>query len=213
MEQGLTDVLSSLHISAQKMAPDIQDNMKAIIQSFPPMVQITQTERAEVKVTAVLEIPASSQTEPWQVAAWQSIDGGEWHESMLTALSSDKQPNAMHSSHGSSHIFFETSVLAKQSLLFTLRFRHGENEPWRWTRDELGTADAHVIVNSPSTNRMADFSDVIHDLNPAWKVKSLTSQAPKTQLWSLTAEVPASTEDVSHFKHIPLGVPWGGFIR
>lgn len=212
MEKGLVDVLTSLHISAQKLAPDaIEDNMKAIIQSFPPLGQITQVDKGQIALTAVLEVPSARQTESWQVAVWQSVDGGEWHEAILEVLPLEQCPHAVQASGQEAHLFYSTSLDIKESLRFTLRFRHGEHEPWRWTRDELGLGDGHMIVsNASATSALSDFGSVIHNLDPAWEVKSLMSQAPKTRLWSLTAEVPASTDDHSSLKNISLGVPWGG---
>ncbi|KAF9875824.1 raffinose synthase Sip1 [Colletotrichum karsti] len=214
---NFADVFQALFVSKQKPAPEpIADNMKAIIQSYPPLGQFTQVSNGQLAFTAVLEIPASRADEPWQVALWHSTDDGEWAETALSRISDEKGPTTLQTIPDHiRRIFFSTSVLFNKSLQFTLKFRHAESDPWRWTRDELGVGDGSVIVSTrPVLQSVSErLEDLVTNLNPAWGVKSLTSQCPGTRLWSLETDVDGVDSDESKISDISLGVPWGGFQR
>ncbi|KAH6692553.1 raffinose synthase Sip1 [Plectosphaerella plurivora] len=215
MESGLADVFTSLHISPQKPPPDvIPENMKAIIQSFPPLGQVTQLKNGKVTLTAVLEVPADLQSESWQVGVWHSTDGGEWDEALLDPVSPGRAPFETQSTSSNTRLFYSTTLTVRNNLQFTLRFRHDESASWRWTRDELGISDGHVIIGSSSTSDLpSNLNDLIQDLDPAWNVKSLMSQASRSRLWSLTTEVPGAVYDLPSRTTLPIGVPFGDYIR
>ncbi|KAM0329229.1 hypothetical protein ACHAQA_004529 [Verticillium albo-atrum] len=210
------DVFKTLHVYQQKPPPgSIADDMKAIIQSFPPLGQVTQVQRGRVSFTVILEIPQSRRDESWQVALWQSSDGNDWIETSTYSTPSDAAPKSIGlPSEGIAQLFFSATVEIQGSLQFTLKFRHGKNEPWRWTRDELGLGDGHILVNTLSARTLSDnLGDHIKDLDPAWDVQILSSQAPRTRLWSLQAAVPASKDDQSSTLDLPIGIPWGQPMR
>lgn len=215
MEKGLTDVLTSLHISPQKGPPEPKpENMKAIIQSYPPLGQVTQLKTGRITFTTVLEVPLALQSESWEVGLWQSADGGEWDEMLLEPVEPTKGPVDIQAGTRNARLFYSSTLTIHDSLQFTLRFRNGNSGPWRWTRDELGIADGHVIVGSSSTSDLpSNLQDLVKDLDPAWQVKSLMSQASRSRLWSLTTEVPGTVDDVSSRTTVPLGVPFGEYIR
>ncbi|CAI4218647.1 unnamed protein product [Parascedosporium putredinis] len=95
--------------------------------------------------------------------------------------------------------------------------RSCETEPWRWIRDESGIADGTVIVRNidgvthPPTND--DLPSIVQDLNSRWTTKSKVSQTPRTQLWSLSTTIDGVQGDKPTEEDIPLGLPWGGFLR
>lgn len=206
----------TLHILPQKPSPaPVSDDMKAVIQSSPPLGQITQVKGGNIVFTVVLQVPSSRQDEPWQVALWHSSDDAEWSEALLEVASEAVSPrNIQSASDQLAYLFYTATLEVHRSLQFTLKFRHGEQEPWRWTRDELGMGDGHVFVDcTPASQLSPDISQLIKDLNPAWQSKSLLSQAPRTRLWSLTTEVAAAVDDHSTIDDIPIGVPWGQYLR
>ncbi|OLN82928.1 putative galactinol-sucrose galactosyltransferase 6 [Colletotrichum chlorophyti] len=214
---NFADVFQAVFVPKQKQAPEpIADTMKAIIQSYPALGQFTQVLDGRLSVTAVLEIAASRADEPWEVALWHSSDDAEWAETTLPRLAEDDGPTNLQTVPDHvRRLFFSASVSINKSLQFTLKFRHGQNEPWRWTRDELGVGDGSVVVSAKSVLESVSecFEDIVADLNPAWKVKSLMSQCPGTRLWTAETAVDAVDGDESKVADIALGVPWGGFLR
>ncbi|RNJ54085.1 hypothetical protein D7B24_000942 [Verticillium nonalfalfae] len=148
----VTDAFKTLHVFQQKPAPDpFAYGMEAIIQSYPPLGQVTQVQRGLISFSVILEVPQARQEEPWQVSLWGSSDAADWVETPTSLLPPETAPTALGSStEGVARLFFNAVIDAQASLQFTLKFRHGEDEPWRWTRDELGLNDGHVIVNTSS---------------------------------------------------------------
>ncbi|CCF40856.1 raffinose synthase Sip1 [Colletotrichum higginsianum] len=214
---NFADVFQAVFISKQKPAPEpIAEKMKALIQSYPPLGQYTQVSNGRLTVTAVLEIPASRANEPWEVALWHSSDGAEWAETVLARVLNENAPTTLQTVPDHvRRLFYSASIAFNKSLQFTLKFRHSNSEPWRWTRDELGVGDGTVVLNAkPVFESVSErFDDIVPDLNPAWEVKSLMSQCPGTRLWSLKAAVDGVEGDVSQLADFSLGVPWGGFLR
>ncbi|GJC85070.1 putative galactinol--sucrose galactosyltransferase 6 [Colletotrichum liriopes] len=214
---SFADVFQAVFVSKQKPAPEpIVDAMKAIIQSYPPLGQYTQASTGRLTVTAVLEIPTSRASEPWEVTAWHSSDGAEWAETALARVPDENAPTTLQTVPDHvRRLFYSASVAFNKSFQFTLKFRHSNSEPWRWTRDELGVGDATVVLNAkPVLESVSErFDDLVPGLNPAWEVKSLMSQCPGTRLWSLKTAIDGVEGDESKLANIPLGVPWGGFLR
>ncbi|KAF6820798.1 raffinose synthase sip1 [Colletotrichum sojae] len=214
---NFADEFQAVFLPKQKPAPEpISDKMRAIIQSYPPLGQLTQVKDGHLVLTAVLEIPASRADEPWRVALWHSTDESDWAETVLTRIPDAEGPTTLQAvPEHVRRFFYCASVSLSKSLQFTLKFRHADTEPWRWTRDELGVGDGTVVVNrKPVLESVSErLEDIITGLNPAWKVKSLMSQCPGTRLWSLDGAVDPVDGDESKVGIIPLGLPWGGFLR
>lgn len=75
-------------------------------------------------------------------------------------------------------------------------------------------ADGTILVQtSPGADSYDHISDVLKNLNSKWSVVSRKSQAPRTQLWSLDAEVAGAEGEISTETEISLGLPWGGFLK
>ncbi|EGO53119.1 hypothetical protein NEUTE1DRAFT_92118 [Neurospora tetrasperma FGSC 2508] len=103
----------------------------------------------------------------------------------------------------------------QSTLNFTAKFRQGPDHDWRWVRNEQGLGDGYIVVDvgAPEGSDDEDLPDLIHGLNPSLKWSPHLSQCPGTRLW--TIEVPvdgAQDDDNSTFTHVPLGIPWGGFL-
>jgi hypothetical protein len=209
------EVFQAVFIPKQKPAPaPVAPEMVANIASYPPLGQVTQLRDGSTAILCILELHASRASEPWQVALWHSTDGIDWTETLLPPLPSDEIPVSLQAeSNGLSRLYFGHPLIVQKSSQFTLKFRHGEDEAWRWIRDEMGLGDGMIIVNSCPGSWNPALEDAIPNLNSAWKITSLLSQSPGTTLWSLEANVGAAVGDESTFADIELGTPWGGFLR
>ncbi|KAK4066339.1 hypothetical protein Trihar35433_6766 [Trichoderma harzianum] len=204
----------TLYIPKQKPEPaPVAENMKALIQSYPPLSQVTPVESSDgVSFTALLEIPKFRAEEGWELSLWHSIDGADWTDGEIPRIKSTDAPQALHiESDAVSRIYFATKLSFKKSLQFTIKFRPNVNDPWRWIRDEQGVEDGHIVL-LPAPTESDDLADLIYGLDPAWKVTSRMSQAPKTQLWSLETAVPPGENDLSSYTDVELGTPWGSFL-
>ena len=59
----------------------------------------------------------------------------------------------------------------------------------------------------------ANLSDVIVDLNPDLRVKSVMSQVPNTELWTIEAGIRPAQNEKSAYSQVELGTPWGKYLR
>jgi hypothetical protein len=208
----------AVFIPKQKPAPaPVSDSMRTFVASYPPLSQVTELDDGAVAFTALLEVHESRGAEPWQAALWHSIDDGEWTEAPLNTVEANQGPVFLHDPP--SHIarfYFKASVSVQKSMRFTVKVRGGSHEDWRWIRDEQGLGDGVVIVKPGASGAVVSpdtLGDLIKDLNPAWKIGSIMSQSPGTNLWSLTADIPAADGGNSSYADIPVGIPWGSFLR
>lgn len=195
--------------------------MIAFIATYPPLEQISQIQSSDVVFTAVLEIPHNLAAEPWQLVLWHSGKyGEEWVEAAFRLGERGMQSRILHEdSEALTRLYFTTAALrVGSSMSFTVKFRQGPNHPWRWIREEQGLSDGIVISNSVPVEEgdSGDLPDLIHNLNPDLDWKSRMSQCPNTRLWSVEAAVDAagdSPDEASAFTNVPLGIPWGSFLR
>jgi hypothetical protein len=216
---GGGDPFEALHIARQKPPPCPKPElMKANIATHPPLGQVTVvTSRAAVHFGAVLEVPLALAAEPWEVLLCQTADGSEWSETQLslTTKSSLVSPLQEHPLL-CRWLFFNGTVSVARKCTFTIKFRSNASEPWRWIREEDGRGDGTVVVRPEGALHVplpTNLPDLIKELNPVWAVRSPTSQAPGTRLWSLEKAVAAATGEKSHVEEIVVGRPWGSISR
>jgi hypothetical protein len=192
--------------------------MTAVIATYPPLGQVTQLQDSNVVVHAVVEVPRGLAAGPWQLALWHSDGNGKnWTETEFTPDSLDNRPTALHAANESTaRLYFTAKVTVHSSLTFTVKFRQGAGEDeWRWVRKEQDSDDGIVVIDQKPTadGDPEKLPDLIHGLNPDLKWKSHMSQAPGTRLWSIEAGVHGAKGDKSAYADVPLGVPWGRFLR
>lgn len=183
------------------------------IQSYPPLGQITTTDTGNVSLTVVLEVPKGNHLDQWQVAVWRSVDGSEWTDQALSRLESDNCPFSFHALSATATSLYFTSTLSFTSRTqFTLKLRRGFSEPWGWAADVCNLGDG-IIILSQGEMVLKDASLPLPDLGKAWEVTRRKSQSRRTSLWALEADVPGSQNDESSFRTLPIGKPWGSFLR
>lgn len=208
----------AVFIPKQKPPPAriVADEMGATVSSYPPLGQVTQVKDGNLNFIVLLEVEEKDAKQPWEIALWHSYDGGEWAETILSVVDEGPTPSSIQAAQNrNSRFYFNSRVSVSSSLSFTFKFRNGPDHPWRWTRDEQSIGDGTIIVNTEMASRQmsTDFSNIIKDFNSDLKVKSVVSQCPGTELWSLEAPVgPASGEEAA-YADIRVGSPWGGFLR
>jgi hypothetical protein len=216
-EYNFADVFQAIYIPKQKPAPDpVPDSMIALASSYPPLGQVTQLRYGTVSFATVLEVHESRGKESWQVALWYSIDGETWADMLLLPADTDHSTQSLQDGPANVvRLHFMKKLSIKKSMQFTLKVRAGENESWRWIRDEQGSGDGIIIMNDGELKSDAPetLGDLIKDLNPAWEVSSVMSQSPGTTLWSLKASIKHAEGDNSAYADVPVGIPWGSFLR
>lgn len=190
--------------------------MEVTISSYPPLGQITQLKDKTFSFIALLEVENDhAKEDPWEVAVWHSI-GLDWSEKLLSRISASDSPSTLQTIGSSSvFLYFGASFSVPSSLKFTLKFRNGRNQPWRWCHEISGVTDGLVLVNpeTPVQGLDTSLSDIIHGLNPELRVRAAASQTPNTQLWTIDAAVDPADGDHSAYADIEIGNPWGGALR
>ncbi|KAF9774923.1 hypothetical protein IL306_007011 [Fusarium sp. DS 682] len=209
------DVFQAIYIAKQKPSPPpVAEDMKVVLQSFPPLGKVTPIQGTKVSLTAVLEIPKFRANEPWEVSVWHSVDGSDWKDLEVVSIKEAGCPQTLQVLDDSmSRFYFTSSFAFTASVQFTLKFRHTPDADWRWIRDEQGLNDG-LIVNASDKVSSSNLSDLIPDLNSQdWTITPRLSQSPRTSLWSLDAVIPPADGDDSTYKDITVGTPWGSFVR
>ncbi|KAI1774806.1 glycoside hydrolase family 36 protein [Hypoxylon cercidicola] len=215
MSKGEHDIDSELH--AVRVSPfTTASKMEAQISSYPPLGQVTQLRENTFEFFALLEIGNEHAEDPWEVAVWHSSADGGWIETLLSPISAPDSPSSLQiTSSSDTLLYFRTSFFISSSLNFTLKLRNSRNQPWRWSRDVSGIADGVILINPevPFGGTETSLSDIIHGLNPDLKVRASASQTPRTQLWTINANIGPAQDDRSAYTDIELGTPWGGPLR
>lgn len=187
--------------------------MKVRVQSYPPLGQVTSIQSNNISFKAVLDAPSQWPSGAWEVVLWYSIDENAWAELALNELDGHRKPiHLQEQAPNVTKYYFGAKLAFHDSVQFTLKFRHTNSPDWIWVQQEYGLGDGVVVAGTPRTYS-TNLGDYIPDLNPAWAVSSLLSQAPQTSLWSLKLQIPGSEHDAASLKDATIGTPWGGFHR
>lgn len=204
-------------IPKQKAPPASDDpSMKAYICTYPPLGQVTQIDKTTTVFTALLEVDDSRASDPWQLSLWHS-EGKQWQEVPMEPLRTvDAYPTTLQSSKVSSEpaltrLYFTTPLAIHLPINFTIKFRGGADQSWKWVKDHQGTADGTVMLKSVTSQDAisSDLGDFVQGLNPILKSKNYRSQSPGTTLWSVETSVEAADGENSRIQNIKFGKPWG----
>lgn len=203
------------HVPKQKK-PSHNNTMGASVSVYPPLAQITQVQKQVVAVTAFLEVPADQAQQPWELAVWHSTGDDRWIETALSSSPTQRTPSSLQNTDASkSRLWFDGNLNVQSRLSFTVKFRSGPDQSWRWAHDEQGSSDGAIIYKSSLTTDALsdDFGRILKGYDTDIKVKPCQSQCPGTRLWALEASVDAVQADESTYAYLNLGIPWGGFLR
>ncbi|KAG6290122.1 hypothetical protein E4U46_002036 [Claviceps purpurea] len=184
--------------------------MKALIQSYPPLGQVSVVQTGSQSLIVVLEVSADQEHDPWEASLWMSVDEEEWHEVILARSEDDLKPQMLQKQFATrKFLYFSCRICLRKCAKFTIKFRSSSEQAWRWAHDE-GLDDGSILLNSPgfTSGRLQ-----IPDLNVEWEVTSKISQSPGTRLWSLQCPIKGSTGNDSSVRNVDVGTPWGSFLR
>lgn len=210
------EVFQAQYIPKQRgpLASD-DPSMKAYICTFPSLGQVTQIDKSTTVFTASLEVDESRAKDPWQMSLWHS-DGKEWREVPMDPLRSvAAHPTALQPSkvfpEGLARLYFTTPLAIHLPTSFTIKFRGGSDQSWKWVKDHQRTMDGIVMLKTVTDveDFSSDLGDYVQGLNPQLKSKSYRGQSPGTTLWAVEAPVNAADGEKSTFETIKFGLPWG----
>lgn len=207
------EVFQAQYIPKQKGPPSSDDpSMKAYISTYPALGQVTQIEKSTSVFTALLGVDESRASDPWQISLWHS-DGGDWREVPMNPLRGEQgRPTEIQTPNSTfTRLYFTTPLAIHLPTNFTLKFRNGPDQSWKWVKDHQGTQDGVVLLRTVTGQEAisSELGDYVQGLNPVLKSKNYRSQSPGTTLWSVEASVEAAQGEESTVKDIRFGVPWG----
>lgn len=211
------EVFQAQYISKQKAPPSSDDpSMFAYISTYPALGQVTQILKHTTVFTALLEVNQSRASDQWQVSLWHS-EGHEWREvPMDPVIKAGASPTELQASRtdpgtGQARLYFTTPLAIHLPTNFTIKFRAGPTESWKWVKDHQGTIDGVVMMSTVTTQDAisSELEDYITGLNPILKSKNYRSQSPGTTLWSVEAPIEGADGEKSTIKDIKFGLPWG----
>jgi hypothetical protein len=204
-------------IPKQKAPPASDDpSMKAYICTYPPLGQVTQIDKSTTVFTALLEVDKSRASDSWQLSLWHS-EGKQWQEVPMDPVRSvEAHPTSLRASNSAAepaltHLYFTTPLAIHLPTNFTIKFRGGAEQSWKWVKDHQGTQDGIVMLKSVTSQDAvsSELGDYVQGLNPVLKSKHYRSQSPDTTLWSVEASIEAADGEKSRISNIKFGLPWG----
>jgi hypothetical protein len=207
------EVFQAQYIPKQKapLSPD-DPSMKAYISTYPALGQVTQIDNSTSVFTALLEVDDSRASDPWNISLWHS-DGGEWREVPMDPLLGEKaRPTELQASKSAlTRLYFTTPLAIHLPTNFTVKFRSGPDQSWKWVKDHQGTQDGVVMLKTVTSQEAisSELGDYVQGFNPELKSKNYRSQSPGTTLWSVEASVEPAQGAKSTFKDVKFGLPWG----
>lgn len=194
--------------------PPTDPRMKVYVSSYPPLGQVTPIDKSADVFTALLEVDGSRAASPWQVSLWYS-DGGEWREQVLELVKDEAsraqslQSPETAANTGAKKLYYSTRLAIHRETTFTIKFRSGSEDTWKWVHDHQGLEDGVIVPKSSKAQTSSNLGDYIQGLNPNFKVEPLRSQSPGTTLWSVESSIEAAVGGKSTVKDVTLGLPWG----
>lgn len=102
------------------------------------------------------------------------------------------------------------------SVQFTLKYRLSASDAWKWVNENSCLTDGELYFQPQ--NPPSELRDYLRDISSELSVHSVPSDAPETQLWSITAPVKAPEGRSSGWANISLGTPrsftrWFSLVR
>src|SRR5690242_3962295 len=197
--------------------------MYATLTCHPPLGQTTTipSDRKTVKFTVLIESSAGSD-KTWEAALWHNFeDEDKWTslnlepapEPSLTVVKASQTNIRQH--------FFTLELPGRPNhgglLSFTVTFRTGKEESWKWANEHFSTSDGRLIYQSQDA-LSDDLTHYIDGLPPHLQIGKEQSDSSETVLWSITSPVKVASGTTSGFSTNTLGTPlsftrWFALVR
>ncbi|KAF1913813.1 raffinose synthase protein-like protein Sip1 [Ampelomyces quisqualis] len=186
--------------------------MYASLTCHPPLGQTTtiRPDQKSVRFTVLIESSAGSD-KTWDVALWHNFEHVQKWTSL--ALQPVSEPNVMSvkaNEHNVRRQFFTVDLPGRPAsnclYSYTVTFRAGEDEPWKWANESFSTSDGHLIYQSAEAVK-SDLTQYIEELPSFLNISEEQSDSPETKLWSITGLVKAASGKEPGFLNEKLGKP------
>lgn len=206
------EVFQAKYIPKQKAPPSSDHpSMKTYISTYPPLGQVTTIDQNTTVFTALLEVDKSREFDPWEVSLWHQ-GGKEWKEVPMELIRDSTHPTYLQSqTQTPTRLVFTTKLPTSLPTSFTVKFRSGSDQSWKWAKDHQGIQDGTVLLKTITSQDAisSNLGDYIQGLNPILKQKNYRSQSPGTTLWAVDTSVEAADGETSTIKEFVFGLPWG----
>lgn len=197
--------------------------MYAALTCHPPLGQTTTiaSGKKAVKFTVLIESSEGSE-KTWEAALWHNFeDKDKWTSLNLKPASEPSLTIVKASQAKVSRQFFTLELSGRPkhggSLSYTVTFRAGKEEPWKWANEQFSTSDGRLIYQSQS-ELSDDLTHYIDGLPPYLQIEKEQSDSPETFLWSITSPVSGASGATSGYANNALGRPlnftrWFALVR
>lgn len=110
----------------------------------------------------------------------------------------------------------ELSGRPNHAVSFTITFRAGEDEPWKWANEQFSYSDGQLRYQPPDLN--SSLSHYISNISPHLRIDQEASQTSDTILWTASGTVDAASGSESGRANHTLGLPteqskWFALVR
>lgn len=197
--------------------------MYAALTCHPPLGQTTTipSNREAVKFTVLIESSLGSER-TWEAALWHNFEDKETWTSLALESTPDPSLTVVKASHTNVRRQFFTLELPGRpkhggALSYTITFRSGKSEPWKWANEQFSTSDGRLIYQTQDT-LSDDLTHYIDGLPPYLQIGREQSDSSETCLWSITSPVNAASGTTSGYSSNALGRPlnstrWFALVR
>ncbi|KAK7518982.1 raffinose synthase protein-like protein Sip1 [Phyllosticta citriasiana] len=189
----------------------------------PPLGQTTVLvpETNSVLFTALIETDPTFDLD-WEVVLWHNLAGAEnWEK-----LAFDKQqrpPSTLVVGRPNSNRvrreWFSARLAGRpaHSVSFTITFRSGPTQPWKWANEQFSFSDGHLIYQEPSLTS-SSLGHYLSNISSSLQIDQEASQTSDTLLWTATGKAPPASGDRSGWRNFTLGKPvqvrkWFALVR
>jgi len=166
---------------------------------------VTQQANAYDKVPFTVLLETEVEQSTLEVQIWHNLHDSDSWEALDLRQSSHPNFTVIQSQPNLFRTWHKGSLPAKTHYLgpisFTVRFRTGPRDGWKWAHDQTGVEDGRLIFQ-PSLKTITEheaISTYIDDMSSDITVRNVPSEVPNTRLWSLTAPAKGATGEESGY--------------
>ncbi|KAL8773665.1 MAG: hypothetical protein Q9209_001431 [Squamulea sp. 1 TL-2023] len=186
----------------------------------PPLGQVTvvKSNQEIIIFTVLLESSKSFPEQDWEAVLWHNgHEDRQWKE---LALQETKNSKAPATSRPQVYRRWFSAILERpprlEPIQFTLKYRLCSDDTWKWVNEHSNLKDGELYFQPQTPPK--DLVNYLKDYSPDFSIDQVESEAPRTQLWSLTSSVKAAEGKASGTTETSLGIPrsfsrWFSLVR